>query len=343
MAKNLALLCAFLAALTLQADISLKNVALPQAFLQVQTNQKAAKGSLADKIHQQKLSAPDADENLKAAKNFENICPPEVRDTLQLVAVLGGSAEDYADLTDNPANAKFILGFYSPASLKTTFDMIPMLSMLKPELAPEPIKVAGYNGYKIKATPEGKAPITLAMVISKDQKTVLLAPEAILKAAIAAPAPLSPILQAARDDFANDMCAIAAEIPQEHRKSLEELLADSSLDQAQKNALKGIKGIALRFGGDATTLDVRLQASVASAEEAKLLKESLLDVMVVPMAQQLLPSLLPGANFPQTIKAEHQGATLALAVSLNEADLNLLAALGEDSLPDLLDDDDDED
>ena len=86
----------------------------------------------------------------------------------------------------------------------------------------------------------------------------------------------------------------------------------------------------------------RAQEAVASAEEAKLLKESLLDVMVVPMAQQLLPSLLPGANFPQTIKAEHQGATLALAVSLNEADLNLLAALGEDSLPDLLDDDDED-
>ena len=108
-------------------------------------------------------------------------------------------------------------------------------------------------------------------------------------------------------------------------------------------ALKGIKGVALRFGGDATTLDVRLQASVASAEEAKLLKESLLDVMVVPMAQQLLPSLLPGANFPQTLKAEHQGATRARAAPLSGADLNLLAALGEDSLPDLLDDDDDED
>ncbi len=339
--KSLLLLCALLAALTLQADITLNNVAVPQALLLVQANQKAIKGTMAEALQKEELANKAAQEENQTLQQIEAMIPQEIKDNLQLVVALGVNIND---LTFSPAdaqNARFVAGLYcDTASLKSLFDMLSMLPMVKPELAQtlvvEPCLFNGYNGYKVKANLENNPSLNLELAISKDGKTILIASEGLLQAAITSPAPMPATLQAARRDFAGDIFALTFAIPAELQKEIEDLVGDGSFDADTKNALKAIQGVALRFLGTANSLDMIFQADLPSAEQATLLKNNLLDTQVVPTAQGLLPTFLPGTSFPQTLASTQKGATLGITCSFSRQDLEILKGLAEDTVPAML-------
>ncbi len=327
--KSLLFLCALLAALTLQADLTLNNVALPQPLCLIQGNQKAAKGTLAEALQSEELN--DADE----AAQFANLIPAEIKDNLQVAAVL---STDFTALAIDPSAAKdmqFVAGIHcSAVSMKSFFDMLQMAPMMKPELAQnltiEPCQIQGYNGYKVKGSLEDMPTLDLEMVISQDGKTILIGSKGLLAKAIAAPAPMPAILQSARRDFAGDIFAITVVIPTDLQAQLDELVGDSSFDADTKSALKAIPGLALRFQGKADSLDLSLQTDLPTADQAILLKNNVLDTLVVPTARQMLPAFLPGASVPQTIAATQNDTTLALSLSLTRQDLEMLKELSKD-------------
>ncbi|MGN0867263.1 MAG: hypothetical protein ACI4SG_06260 [Oligosphaeraceae bacterium] len=339
--KSLLFLCAVLAALTLQADITLNNVAVPQALALVQANQKAIKGTLAETLQKEELAQKANDEKGQALSQIEALIPPEIKDNLQLAIAVAADVDAISFSPEDAQKARFVAGLHCEATpLKSVFDMLSMIPMVKPELstvlAIEPAQFSGYNGYKVKVVLEDNSSQNLELAISKSGKTILIASEGLLNRAITSPAPMPATLQAARRDFAGDIFALTIALPPELQALIENLVTDSSFDADTKNALKTIQGAALRFQGRADSLDMIFQADLASAEQAVLLKNNCLDNQLVPMAQGLLPTFLPGASFPQTIAAIQNGATLGLRCAFTRGDLELLKGLAEETLPAML-------
>ena len=58
-----------------------------------------------------------------------------------------------------------------------------------------------------------------------------------------------------------------------------------------------------------------------TAEQADVLKKSLIDVQVIPMAQGLVPMFIEGASFGNTLASTANADVVKVSVSFTEADI----------------------
>ena len=70
----------------------------------------------------------------------------------------------------------------------------------------------------------------------------------------------------------------------------------------------------------AATIDVALLGITTTAEQADVLKKSLIDVQVIPMAQGLVPMFIEGASFGNTLASTANADVVKVSVSFTEAD-----------------------
>ncbi|GEM_PF-6246270 len=336
--KFLLTLVAMLLATQLFADINLNTIAMADPILVVKSdNSKIAKSILFDKIEGYITNQARQEDTLaRVLMTYEALLPPEAKTNNQAVIALAGDFDSVGDLTQREKylKGKLVGAVEYSVSVRQIFDMIGLIPTIAPEINQmvtiTPITVEGYAGYDIKDKIGYK--IVSDILISNDGKTILFGAPEILKKQLTTPTQFPPeVLNAfkANEDQAGTLVFV---LPEGLKKDLKEnLLDESSLDAAIKDALAGGVALTASWTSNRAATTLNIMAALADEETATLLNTQLIAPWLLPQARQMLPLIIGDSYaFPNTFRSVQKGDHVGFAVDFNENDSNNLIQLIKD-------------
>ncbi len=318
-----------LSTLALHADLTLQSMEYAEAQVLVQANEAALKGSLLEKIFEQKQSEANGGKPA-ITKQIEAMLPPGVQGTAKFALAAGDAnapeLPDMENVDEDLTKVKFLGATSFGASLQSLFSMVPMLPMMVPEVGEKvtilPIQVEGYAGYRL--TDKANNLKTLDVILSKDGRTVLFGhKDMVASAAAGKTTALPPALAAAKAANATDGFAIALSDPK-HQDDLKASLESSSLEPISKAALGNIQTVALLVNSTPEAIKLTLRGFFPDEPGAAAVRDNILNTILIEGAKQIVPFFLPGTTFVNTLAATQKGNVAEITGSFTEADINAI-------------------
>ena len=282
--KFFAAMLAIIASTTLFADITLETAALPGAQLIITADSALLKDSLFMNYMEKAREAQKelVGEYGELYKKFEMMLPPGAKN-----------------------NDKSLIAIAS-SKLNGTMDEI-----MAADVTPEDASFIGAVSYPVSVKDLFDAAAILPMDPGFNEHFTLT-PLAI--------ADYKAYEIVGKDDMALKVAVVISK--DGIRKGLKEAwVDDASFDAAIRDALSGIKTLGFTANSTAATIDVALLGITTTAEQADVLKKSLIDVQVIPMAQGLVPMFIEGASFGNTLASTANADVVKVSVSFTEADI----------------------
>ena len=333
--KFFAAMLAIIASTTLFADITLETAALPGAQLIITADSALLKDSLFMNYMEKAREAQKelVGEYGELYKKFEMMLPPGAKNNdKSLIAIasskLNGTMDEIMAADVTPEDASFIGAVSYPVSVKDLFDaaaILPMDPGFNEHFTLTPLAIADYKAYEIVSKDD--MALKVAVVLSKDGKTILFGTPDAVKAQLTAAKKFDAEAEKVLAQLKGNAAGVAFILPEGIRNGLKEAwVDDASFDAAIRDALSGIKTLGFTANSTAATIDVALLGITTTAEQADVLKKSLIDVQVIPMAQGLVPMFIEGASFGNTLASTANADVVKVSVSFTEADITACKA-----------------